>query len=151
MFKKELKKSSEKILKKFKVPKLVMGMETHKGIPESRGKELLRVMGTKPKEEISQPERAEEWEKDMIQIITDIHPWGYSESRKQAWIKLVELTKTLLQKEREKVRKLFLEKLNEEFDIFLCCTGRCEHKGRGESDLFLDAKKQIINQLTNLK
>ncbi len=48
--------------------------------------------------------------------------------------------------ERENLSK----KLTRAFDVFLCCTGRCEHKGKGaEPDLWLDAKKQIIRDFNN--
>jgi len=49
--------------------------------------------------------------------------------------------KNVEQKAREEVFK----KMEEEFDVFLCCTGRCEHKGKGEEpELWLSAKAQII-------
>ncbi len=51
-------------------------------------------------------------------------------------------------KERENLSK----KLTYAFDVFLCCTGRCEHKGKGsEPDLWLDAKKQIIRDFNDPK
>jgi hypothetical protein len=57
------------------------------------------------------------------------------------------LIKDLLTTAREEERKKLIEQVREEFDVFLCCTSRCEHKGKGESELFLSAKKQIIESI----
>lgn len=47
----------------------------------------------------------------------------------------------------EKGRAETIQKVENEFNVFMCSTNRCAHKERGEWKLFQDAKKQIIRRL----